>query len=275
MERFERQLREAGPAFTELIEKVPLQDSPPLRPAWLRCEMLERHQVLERAPLVPGSTVLEVGSGPHATSTVPLAFALGPRGRVVAAERSRWGQFRRVVVACEMQGRVFPVACDARHLPFRTDSADLAVCIHGVRSLENEENIEEVFREMLRVAPRLFVAESLPIATSKAQRAHLDMYGLREEVFRATLGRPDDLAYFPLERLASLVMRAGGVVEGLATVDVDLPHALAYFPRSMVEAAPPGSVRDSLMRRWDEAHEMNLRYGADHPPVGFVLARRP
>jgi hypothetical protein len=236
--------------------------------------MLERHRVLQRAKIRPGSTVLEVGAGPHAISTVPIAFELGESGRVIATERARWTRFRSIVAKCDVTGQVRAISCDARRLPLRDDSIDLAVCIHGLRSLRTEENIVRVFREMFRVAPKVFVAESLPVARTDAQRAHLAMYNLREPVLEATTGHRDDIPYLPLDRVCLLVARAGGKVEEAKMEDVDLPHALAYFPRTLVESIPMKEVRDRLLLRWDEANAQLQRYGEDHPPVGMVSARR-
>ena len=274
MARFEHQLSLTSPAFVSLIQRVPLQDSPPLPPDWLRCEMLERYQVIRHADLQLGSAVMEIGSGGHAISTLPLAFELGPKGRLFAIERSRWSQFWPVVRVSGMEDRIRPVACDARHLPFRRGSIDVAVCIHGIRSLGTDEEIVEVFQEMFRVAPRVFLAESLPIANNDAQAAHLRMYNLRERVFEATTGRKDDRKYLPLRSLGGLVERAGGVVENSATLDIALPHALAYFPRTLVESVPGETERSELLRRWDEAKSLLDRHGEDHPPVGMIIARR-
>jgi hypothetical protein len=236
--------------------------------------MLERLEVLGRAGVDRGDSVLEVGSGAHALATVPLAYLAGPSGRVVAAERSRWTQFRPIVRQSGLGDRIAPVACDARQLPLRADSADLAACVHGVRSLQGEKNLVRVVREMLRVAPRVFLAESLPIGRTDAQRAHLAMYELRHDVFFATSGTRDDLPYLPLEDLVSVTERAGAVVETTSTLEVDLPHSLAYFPRPLVEAIPVGDVRRELLRRWDDAAELMDKFGEDHPPVGIVVARR-
>jgi len=274
MARFETQLQAAEPEFRELIGRIPLQATPPLPPEWLRCEMLERHEVLRRAPEIAGSTVLEVGSGSHAIATVPLASRGGRAGRVVAVERSRWNQFRPVVAASGLGERIWPVAGDARWLPLRSDVADLAVCIHGIRSLGEKGSLVEVLREMLRVSRRVFLAESLPIARTDGQRAHLAMYDLREDVFSALSGSRDDLRYAPLDQLVSWVEAAGGIVERAETLEVDLPHFLAYFPRAMVEAIPEADPREDLLRRWDVAEELRKRFGEDHPPVGIITANR-
>ena len=274
MDRFARQLRATGPAFSRLIAMVPLLNNPPLVADWLRCEMLERHQVLQQVDIRSASTVLEVGAGPHAISTIPLAFELGPTGRLIAIERGRWNQFQRILSATRLHERIRAVTCDARRLPMRDDSADLGVCLHGVRSLGSDDGIIGVVREMLRVAPRVLVAETLPLGETDAQRAHLAMYALREQVFFAISGRRDDLHYFPLERLIQLIERAGGRVRTSKIVRPDLPHALAYFPRELVETIPHQATREDLLARWDLAWAMLRRDGEDHPPVGLVEADR-
>ena len=274
MGRFETQLQSANPQFRELLGRIPLQTNRPLPSEWLRCEMLERLQVLQRAGLRAGEAVLEVGSGSHAISTVPLAFLMGADGRVLAIERERWQNFRSIVGASGMSNRIRAAGGDARRLPVRTDAMSLAVCIHGIRSLGDDRSVLAVLREMLRVAPRIVIAESLPEGRTEAQRAHLTMYALREEALRASTGRPDDLPYRPLDRLDSLVKEAGAVVEEASTIDVDLPHALAFFPRALIDSIPSGVLREDLLRRWDEANARCIRWGEDHPPVGLIVATR-
>ena len=274
MGRYELHLARSKPNIVNLVETVPVLDTPPLPPDWLRCEVLERSLVVHHAGITPGETVLEVGAGGHAISTLPLALEVGPKGRVFAIERSRWAQFRQIVWASGLDDRTHLVACDARHLPFRPDSVDVAACVHGVRSLGGEEAIVEVLREMFRVAPRVFLAESLPIARNNAQAAHLAMYALREQVFEATTGRKDDRHYLPLHELSDLVEQAGGLVTKSITLEIDLPHALAYFPREMVESVPGEKEREELLHQWDEAKSLIERHGEDHPPVGVILADR-
>jgi precorrin-6B methylase 2 len=273
--RFESLLRTADPGFQKVVERIPLQSTPPLPPEWLRCEMLERYQVLLSLRIRSGARVLEVGSGGHAIATIPLAHLVGPRGEVLALERARWGQFRELVSASGLSERIDPIAADARRLPLRDGAVDLAVCVHGVRSLGDDAQLLAVVREMLRSAPRVALVETLPVAHTAAQRAHLAMYGLREEVLRGTTGRADDLPYRPLEELVGLVRRAGGEIQDAWSMEVDLPHALAYFPRSLAESAAAGPEREALLRRWDDANAGLETEGADHPPVGVVVARRP
>lgn len=272
--RYRTQLEHLGPAAAKLLERVPLQTGSPLPANWLRTEMLERFQVLDQSPVASGSKVLEIGAGPHAIATAPLAHRGGAHGRLVAVERERWAHFHEIMEATGMEGRVRPVRCDARRLPFPPDTFDLAACIHGIRSLRAERIMVEVFREMLRVAPRLLLAESLPLARTDAQAAHLALYELRQEVFMAVTGRPDDLHYLSLQRLVELVEEAGGSVMESSVIEVDLPHALALLPRSYIEQARDPEIRVDLIRRWDRAMALAQKHGTDHPPVGMVTASR-
>ena len=272
--RFESELSGVSPEFAAVLRKVPLQNNPPLPPDWLRCEMLERFQVIQHAVIDPGARVLEVGAGGHALATVPLAYQAGASGRVVAVDRARRSQFREVVTAAGMGDRVRPVACDARRLPFPADCFDLATCVHGIRSLRSEAIMLEVFREMLRIAPRIFLAESLPIARTAAQRAHLAMYDLREEIFEAVSGTRDDLRYLPLHRLEQLVQQAGGSPIDSRVLEVDLPHALAYLPPDYVQRIDDPRKREDFLRRWNEADQLRRQHGTDHPPVGMISAAR-
>ncbi len=270
-DEFGPQLGQVDPGFAAVLKRIPLRDDQQLPSEWLHWEMLERYRVVAQTGIEVGMRVLEVGAGSHAITTVPLAHQVGEDGHVVAVERERWAFFRQIVEEAGMGGRVFPVACDARCLPFPSEVFDLAACVHGVRSLRSEAIMADVFREMLRVAPRLLLAESLPIARNKAQRAHLEMYNLREEVFEQVLGRKDDLHYRPLERLVDLVEEAGGTVVESRVLDTGLPHFLAFLPREYVERVQDGAVRMDLLERWERANRLLQSHGAEHPPVGILV----
>ncbi len=254
----------------EILSRIPLRNEPPLPPDWLHVEMLERFRVLRFASVKGGMNVLEVGCGAHALTTVPLAYLVGETGRVVAVELSRWRFFEEVTTAAGLKHRIIPLKTDARELPFPFKAFDLAVLVHGVRSLKNGETIVKVFSELLRVSERVFIAESLPIANNERQKAHLGLYNLREEIFEALFGRKDDLHYFPLEKLGELVENAGGHVIKSGTFEPALPHYLAYIPREYVAQIKDEKKRAELLEQWDKAYERWKR-GAEHPPVGWLV----
>ena len=255
----------------DVISKIPPRNEPPLPPDWLHMEMLERFRVLQSAPIREGMNVLEVGCGAHALTTVPLAYLVGESGRVVAVEVSRWRFFDEITTATGLKHRIIPLKVDARELPFPFKAFDLAVLVHGIRSLKSEETMVKVISEMLRVSERVFIAESLPIANNERQRAHLELYNLREDIFEALFGEKDDLHYFPLEKLEELVENAGGHVIKSGTFEPALPHYLAYIPREYVAKIENKKKRVELLERWDSAYEKWKR-GAEHPPVGWLVA---
>ncbi|WP_297475602.1 class I SAM-dependent methyltransferase [Thermococcus sp.] len=215
-----------------------------------------------------------IGCGAHALTTVPLAYLVGETGRVVAVDRSRWRFFEEVTTAAGMKHRIIPLKLDARELPFPFKVFDLAVLAHGIRSLKNEETMIKVISEMLRIADRVFIVESLPVANNGRQEAHLKLYNLREEIFEALFGEKDDLHYPTLGKLTELVEKAGGNVIESGTFEPDLPHYLAYIPRKYVERVKDEDKRAELLKRWDRAYGKWKR-GTEHPPVGWLLIELP
>ena len=258
----------------EILFRIPPRDESPLPPNWLHTEMLERFRVLQHAPIREGMNVLEIGCGAHALTTVPLAYLVGETGRVVAVDKARWRFFEEITLITDVKHRVIPLRLDARELPFPFRVFDLAVLAHGIRSLKNEETMIKVISEMLRVADRVFIAESLPVANNERQKAHLELYNLREEIFEALFGEKDDLHYPTTEELKELVEKAGGEIIESGTFEPGLPHYLAYIPRKYVERVKDEDKRAELLKRWDRAYE-KWKSGTEHPPVGWLLIERP
>ncbi|WP_297517794.1 hypothetical protein [Thermococcus sp.] len=131
----------------------------------------------------------------------------------------------------------------------------------------------KVISEMLRVADMVFIVESLPIANNEKQKAHLELYNLREEVFEALFGEKDDLHYPTLGKLQKLVEKAGGRVIESGTFEPGLPHYLAYIPRGYVEGIKDEKKRAELLRRWDKAYG-RWKEEVEHPPVGWILTEK-
>jgi len=205
-----------------------------------------------------------VGCGAHAITAVPLAYLVGKTGRIVAVDISRWHFFEEITSSAGLRHRIIPSKVDARELPFPFKSFDLAVLVHDVRSLKSEKTMIKVFIEMLRVAERVFIAETLPIAKNQAQEAHLEMYNLREEIFEALFGEKDDLHYLPLERLKELLEKAGGRIIESGVFEPNLPHYLAYIPREYVEQIKNEKKCVGLLERWDKAYEKWKREQSIH-----------
>lgn len=277
-------LKRVDPSLRRILKRIPTyQPDKRLPPDWFYWQIVERYAILKHARLVSGSNVLEVGCGPQAIATIPLALLVGETGRVVALDRGRWGlnrsgkmgdDFWELMDVSSLQNRVIPLQEDARNLPFPYSCFDLTVCIHGIRSFENREATVKAVKEMLRVSKgRIFLAESSPIARNMAQKAHLTMYNLRSPTFVAvgwtTAG---DIPYFSQEELERIVKEAGAARIEMQLIEVNMPHHLAWFPPEIIEKIKDRKIREDLKQKWKKAKKMLDKYGEEHPPVIVINA---
>lgn len=273
--RIEDVFSRLDPELRKIIERIqPHQPHPRLPADWLHWQIIERYMVLQEAEVTEGSTVLEIGCGPHAIATVALALLVGECGKVVALDHGRWGRFWEIMKESGLESRVIPVQEDARKLRFPYSCFDLAVCVHGIRSFANRFTVVAAVNEMLRVTKeRIFLAESSPIAKNAAQQAHLAMYNLRRPIFLG-LGQPEvgDIHYFTSKEMKNIVEEAGSAEAEVKLIDVNMPHHLAYMPREFIERIRDEKVREDLMKKWKEALGMLDKHGEEHPPVVIVNA---
>lgn len=270
----QKELSHIDKDFAKIIKNIPPQpEQPPvLTPYWLHIEILERYKVLKHANISTGDTVLEVGCGPHAMGTIPLAYVVGDFGQVVAVDIGRWDHFNDIVHTTPLT-HITPVECDAVCLPF-TGGIDTAFILHALRSFRSEHTIVTIIKDMLRVSSSIFIAHTLPIAKTKAQKAHITMYNLRRDIFEAVTGKKDDLHYFPLEKVAEFVKKAGGVITSAYSIDIDLPHYLAYMPEEFINRIQDQSTKRALLKKWQKEKTNLIKYGEKHPPVGIVQAQK-
>lgn len=253
-----------------ILERVgTYRPHPRLPPDWFQWQIAERHMILKYAKIASGANVLEIGCGPQAIATIPLASFVGENGRVVALDRGRWGDFWKLIGKSGVKSRVIPLQDDARKLPFPYSCFDLPVCIHGIRSFESRKACVEAIGEMLRVSKeRIFIAESSPIARNMAQKAHLVMYNLRRTVFLAT-GHPEagDIPYFSQNDLVKIVKEAGAMKIDAKLIEVNMPHHLAWFPPEIFDKIEDKTKRQNLRREYVKGEKMLDKYGEEHPPV--------
>jgi len=267
------EFRKMDPKMAKIIQAIPSRNEPHLPPYWLSFEMIERYKVLTHAEIVEGMDVLEIGCGAHAISTIPLAHLVGDKGRVVAIDIERWTDFNKIVHHTGLEKRINPVKSNATRLPFPKKSFDLAVIVHGIRSMRDETTIISILREMMRVSNQGFIAESLPIAHTRAQSAHIEMYNLRQEIFEGISGKMDDIHYLPMTKLKELIVRASGQVTMAETLKIKMPHYLAYIPREYIRKVKNEKKREKLLIRWDRANQKLRRCGEEHPPVALLKFR--
>jgi hypothetical protein len=265
-------LRNMDPGFAQILMKIPPREEPLPTPYWLHLEMIERYQVVCSVGIDEGSIVLEIGCGPHALTTVPLAYIMGAGGTLLTTDIGRWTHFHGIVSATGLQDRIHPFQSNCINLPLRSSSCDFSVLIHGIRSLRDQPTMVKVFKEMMRISPAMCVAETVPLAYTKAQKAHLEMYNLREELFEALSGRKDDIHYLPSDILVELIEEAGGTLTSVKSIDARLPLFLAFFPKDMILKIRDRKKQTMLLEKWEIAYENLQRYGEEHPPVVIIQA---
>jgi ubiquinone/menaquinone biosynthesis C-methylase UbiE len=260
-------------SFSSILEKIPKRNKDEPHPYWVHSELIERYQIIKTLNIQKGMNILEIGCGPHALSSIVLAYFVGESGRIIAVDKSRWHSFEELVSCVNYKKRILPLQIDAQKLPIPYRSFDYSTIIHGVRSMGNDETLKGILKEMFRISSCVIIAESLPIANSKAQKAHLEMYNLREEVFEAVYGKKDDLKYRPMEELIELVESVGEVDIKTKKLELDMPHFLALFPKELVLKIKDQQKRNGLIHRWEAAYRKIEKYGEAHPPIGIVAAK--
>jgi hypothetical protein len=161
---------------------------------------------------------------------------------------------------------------DASELPFPYRLFDLGVILHGIRSLGTNKAIIQVLRELLRVSRKIIIAESLPIAKTEAQKAHLDMYNLREPVFEAVFGKKDDYHYRTEKELIHLMKSSGAINIQSNVIEFDLPHHLAYFPKEIILKIENEAIKEKYLRLWNDCFTRIQEVGESHPPVCIISA---
>lgn len=259
-------------SFVQIIRKIPVREKPEPSRYWLHSELLERYKIASKINIQASMNVLEIGCGAHAITTIVLAHSIRPNGRVIAVDRARWTFVEELLTLTSLKQFVVPITLDATNIPIPYKSFDLSVIIHGIRSMGDDKTLRTILQEMLRVSSRIAIAESLPIAKTKAQEAHLEMYNLREEIFEAVARRKDDRHYCTLSHLVEIIELAGGENIKSEVIDIDMPHCLATLPREYLEKIPEKTKKIELTERWDVAYQKIMKHGEEHPPVGIVQA---
>ncbi len=257
-------------SFREVIRRIPPQDKHAPHPYWVHNELIERYLVLKDIDVKKGMKILDIGCGADALTSIVLAYFVGEEGIVVSVDRARWSRFERMVSYVQYQDRIIPLKLDASELPIPYRSFDLAVIVHGIRSMGENEEIEVILRELRRVASKIIIAESLPIAYNPAQQAHLDMYNLREPVFEAVFGKRDDFNYRTEEELTKIVESSGGKNIKSKIINFDLAHYLAFFPKEIIKKIKNEQLRNKYLKKWREAYTQLQEVGEAHPPVCII-----
>lgn len=154
----------SAPEFSDLYDELPLWSAP--------FGML----LLERVPMRPGLTILDVGAG-TGFLTLELAQRCGPRSTVIAVDpwSAAMGRLRRKVQHLEL-GNVRLLERDAAAMDLPDESIDVIVSNLGLHNFENADAVLGACFRAARPGARLLLTTNLA--------GHMAEF---YEVFRATL----------------------------------------------------------------------------------------
>jgi SAM-dependent methyltransferase len=244
--------------------------------------------LLERSAVAPGESVLEIGCGTGAT-TVPLAEAVGPRGRVVGVDISEpmlAGARQRL--ADSGLGNIALVQADAQVHRFEAGGFDLIVSRFGVMFFADPVAAFSNLLPAARPGGRVCFVCWGPIEENRH-------WMIPYEVALRHLGppaptpphAPGPLAFSDRDYVRSILERAGfaEVVIDRETPDIsgstpgeEAEYACVMGPpaRLIEEKKPDQAVRETIKREMAEAFVAYARGGPILLPstVFLVTARR-
>jgi hypothetical protein len=255
----------------KILELIPLRDEPPFPPNWLRLEVNHRFQVLNHILHFPtDKKILEIGCGDHGITSMAIAGFLGSQGKLISIDIARLREVQNFKLASQ---KIEVVQCDALHLPF-SKVFDTAITFDGTRSFRSPDNIIQIFQSMLEWADETIIIATSPIAMTSGQKLHLDLFGIREELFDTLWGAKDDLFYFTEGELMDFLKLAGADEIKTSIVSVQAPHFLGYIPICYFERIKDSHIRRKLTSRFQKLWKETKNTKEEHPPCIILQASR-
>ena len=178
-----------------------------------------------------------------------------------------WKNFRLEMAALGLEGRTTGLRASAAWMPFRDGAFSLSVSNHALRNFEDGATIVGALREMGRVTRRggrVVVAESLPLAKSKAQESHLLMYSFRTRFVKG------DNPYYAGDELVGMFEEAGLEVSRERVLNLEFSAAPPIFILDPARLEP--GERADAEAKYRAAVEMIRRHGESSPPVLLLEA---
>lgn len=176
-----------------------------------------------------------------------------------------WTNFRSVMRALELDGKVMGERSSAERIPFRDGSFSLTVSVHALRNIRDRPTIINTLKEMHRVTRkggRVIIAENLPEARTKAQEAHLRMFEVQTRYVRG-----DNPLHTETE-VIEMFKEAGMTPIRKQIFDFNLSATPPIFALNINSL--PEELRENAETNYLEAVEMIRKYGELSTPVLLV-----
>lgn len=233
---------------------------------------MERMGLAQEMQLDKHDVVLDVGCGRGYFSIAAAKFSKFVVGIDLMNGVGRhgwWRNFRISLRELNLFDRVLGVKSNARRVPFKLSSFTVAAAVHSVRNFQNKLCIETALREMKRVVVKggsVILVESLPIARTKAQEAHLQMFRCK---VKYTSG---ELDYLPKEELVEMFQKAGFKKIEVKELDYNWSATPPWFCIEYHLSSLTENERREAREAYDRAINMISKWGEVSPPAILVKA---
>lgn len=230
----------------------------------------ERLEIAREMQLKTDDFVLDIGCGRGYFSIAAAKFA----GSVIGVDlmdgggrHDWWKNFSTSMQELHLHHKVSGVKSSAKQLPFRSNSFDVAAAVHSIRNFQDHLTIEATIEEMKRVVRddgSVCVVESLPLARTEAQEAHLQMFNCK---VKYTSGELD----FPAKNeMLGIFEEAEFKKTAVKELDYNLSAAPPLFCIDYYLPSLPEDEREEAKAAYNRAIEMIEKWGEVSPPALFL-----
>lgn len=233
---------------------------------------MERTALAREMRLQKDDLILDVGCGRGYFSVAAAKFSRFVVGLDLMNEYGRrgwWKNFRMTMHELNLLGKVTGVRSDATFIPFKNSSFTSAVSVHSARNFPSKQSIEKAIGEMKRVVAEngnVIVVESLPVARTKAQEAHLQMFECKVKYVS------QELNYFPAEEWINMFRKVEFKTIEVRQLDYNLSAAPPLFYLDI--SSLPQNERENAKETYDKAVDMIRKYGEASPPAILIKATK-
>lgn len=233
---------------------------------------MERVALAQEMQLQKSDVILDIGCGRGYFSIAAARFSKSIVGLDLMNGFGRqgwWRNFRISMQELNLSDKILGVRSDARSIPFNDSSFTKAVAVHSIRNFPDKNGIERAVSEMKRVVSEkgnVIIAESLPIARTKAQEAHLQMFRCK---VKYTSG---ELDFLPKKELVEMFHRAGFSKIEVKQLNYNLSAAPPFFYLDSSSLAD--GEQEEAKKAYDRAIDMIKKWGESSPAAVLVKATK-
>lgn len=230
----------------------------------------ERLMLADRMGLDQDDCVLDVGCG-RGFFTIAAAYKAGfVTGLDIMNGLGRigwWQRFKLTMKKLRLCSKVVGVKGNASRMPFKDRTFSVVSSVHAIRNFQDAATIQDAFGEMGRVVRkggRVIIVETLPIAKTKAQEAHIKMFNCKVKYGGG------ELPYLSEEELANILKNTCLRTSKTEIFDFNLSAAPPFFPLNISRL--PAKQKQEAAKEYSEAAKAIMKHGETSPPTLAIEA---